>query len=169
MNCLTLSSVCIIMLCSYMKCVFWPNSPEMSLALGNENLQNWRADERLNPPECEIIMASWCHFSWESSEPMAKMWDLNLVHTIPLRTTKKLVWIGFKRISEQRGFSKSLPFLNNNIPLYMQDLQALSLGEDSGKQMHLPLLRPSKEIKMRKPSGNVCLICLQTPFLLLKC
>lgn len=102
-------------------------------------------------------MASWCHFSWESSEQMAKIWDLNLFHTTPLRTTKKLVWIGFKRISEQRGFSKSLPFLNSNIALYTQDLRTLSLGADSGKQMHLPLLRPSGEIKMRKLSGNACL------------
>lgn len=106
MSCLTLSSICIIMLCSYMKCVFWPNSPETFLALGNESSQNQRAHEHLNPPECEIIMASWCHFSGESSEQMAKIWELNLVYTAPLRTTKKLVWFGFKRISKQRGFSK---------------------------------------------------------------
>lgn len=72
----------------------------------NESSQNQRAHEHLNPPECEIIMASWCHFSGESSEQMAKIWELNLVYTAPLRTTKKLVWFGFKRISKQRGFSK---------------------------------------------------------------
>ena len=157
MNYLTLCSVCIIMLCSYMKCGFWPNSPEISLALGNESSQNRRADEHLNPPECEIIMASWCHFSGESSEQMAKIWELNLVYTTLLRTTKKLVWIGFKEISEQRGFSKSLSFQNRSI-------RTLNLGADSGKRMDRPLLRPSGEIKMRKPSGNVCLYISSNSF-----
>lgn len=164
MNCLTLCSVCIIMLCSYMKCGFWPNSPEISLGLGNESSQNRRADEHLNPPECEIIMASWCHFSGESSEQMAKIGELNLVYTTPLRTTKKLVWIGFKRISEQRGFSKFLSFQNRSIPVYTQDLWTLNLGADSGKRMDRPLLRPSGEIKMRKPSGNVCLYISSNSF-----
>lgn len=46
---------------------FWPNSPEKSLALGDENSQNRSTSEHLNPPECEVRMASWCHLSWESS------------------------------------------------------------------------------------------------------
>lgn len=111
MSCLTLGSVCIIRLRSYMKCVFWPNSLEIFLALGNESSQNRRAHEHLNPPECEIIMASWCHFSGESSEQMAKIWELNLVYTTPLRTSKKLVWFGLVlRGFQNKGVSqKSLP------------------------------------------------------------
>lgn len=73
--------------------------------------------------------------SEQSSEQIAKIWELNLVYTTPLRTTKKLVWIGFKRILEQRSFSKSLPFQHSNVPWDTQDLWTLCLGADSGKQM----------------------------------